>query len=691
VKVVLQDGIKDCGICCLLSIIRFYGGDVSKEYLREITNTTKEGVSFYDLIEAAKILGFEAIGVTGKLEDINVNNLPCIVHFIVNKSYKHFIVLYQIDKKKRNVIIMDPAKGKRTLSAAEFRLLTSSNYLFLTPIKKLPKFEKRKKIYENIKIKFQKNKSIFFQIALLTFSYFILNIITSFHFKYIFEYAINYNISDNLFFISYWLCYAYLLKNLNIFFRNILLTKWTLIFDDETTSFAYKQILLLPYLYYKNRTSGEVISRFKDLNTIRSFLSNFFCILTTEFISMIIFYMIMRKYSNSLTMIMMISILLLSISSLTFYKQKKKQIRLISKGEDKVNSYIIQGVMNVDTIKGFHLEKRLIDKFSLQYKKFLETIYNAKFIEELHNLIKETIENIINIIIYGLGAFYIIKGKLTLSNFILYQVFLNYFKNNFQSIIMLIEEYSSYKVALERIEDIFMISKDSFDNNYFYLSYQLKGDIVFKNINYKVGRKVLLNRLNLTIKQGEKVLLSGESGSGKSTLLKMLLRYIEVDYGHIQIDNIDINHYHLENIRTNITYVTSNEYLFTDTLKNNILLYKEYQEEEFQKVCKICFVNDIIENRIIGYDSLIEENGFNLSTGERQRIVLARSILRKSNIYIFDEALSGIDIERERKILRGIFLYLQDKTIIVISHRFNNKKYFNRILKIESGRIFENT
>ena len=83
-RVILQDGIKDCGICCLLSIIRFYGGDVSKEYLREITNTTKEGVSFYNLIEAAKKIGFEAIGVTGKLEDIKVNNLPCIVHFIVN-------------------------------------------------------------------------------------------------------------------------------------------------------------------------------------------------------------------------------------------------------------------------------------------------------------------------------------------------------------------------------------------------------------------------------------------------------------------------------------------------------------------------------------------------------------------------------------------------------------------------------
>ncbi len=690
-RVVLQDGIKDCGICCLLSIIRFYGGDVSKEYLREITNTTKEGVSFYNLIEASKILGFEAIGVTGKLEDINVNNLPCIAHFIINKSYNHFIVLYQINKKKHTVTIMDPAKGKKIISSAEFRLLTSSNYLFLRPTKPLPKIQKQNRIYKNIRHQFKKNKTILFQTIILTFSYFFLNIIASFHFKYIFEYSINYNISSNLLFINYCLCSIYLLKNINVFLRNILLSKWTLIFDYETTYLTYKHLLLLPYLYYKNRTTGEIISRFKDLNTIRSFLSNLFCISTTEIVSLIIFFLIMRKYSITLTRIIMIIIMLLSIISLIFYKQKKHQTSLISKSEDKVNSYIVQGIMNVDTIKGSHLEKRLIDKFSLQYKSFLERIYKFKVIENIHYFLKINIEDASNIIIYGLGSFYIIKKEITLSDFILYQTFLNYFKNSFLSLIALIEEYSSYKIALERIEDIFMISKDNFDNNYFYLSYQLKGDIVFNNISYKIGSKVLLNRLNLIIKQGEKVLLSGDSGCGKSTLLKMLLRYIEIDYGHIKIDNIDINHYHLENIRTNITYVTSNEYLFTDSLKNNILLYKECQEEEFQKVCKICFVNDIVENKLAGYNSLIEENGFNLSTGEKQRIILARSILRRSNIYIFDEALSGIDIVRERKILKEIFEYLKDKTIIVISHRFNNKKCFNRILRMENGKIYEST
>ena len=259
----------------------------------------------------------------------------------------------------------------------------------------------------------------------------------------------------------------------------------------------------------------------------------------------------------------------------------------------------------------------------------------------------------------------------------------------FYNIISIIENYNSYKVSKDRIEELFMIHTDKFIGNYYYLKYKLQGKIEIKNLNYKICNKIIFKNLNLEINQGEKILLSGASGSGKSTLVKMLLRYIEIDYGNIRIDNIDINHYHLENIRTNITYVTGNEYLFTDTIKNNILMYKNYDEEDFEKVCKISLLDDIIKNNHIKYNSLVEENGFNYSNGERQRIILARSIIRKSSIYIFDEALAGIDINREKKILTNIFDYLKDKTIIVISHRFNNKKIFDRVLKLENGRINE--
>ena len=294
-KIVSQDGIKDCGICCLLSIIRHYGGEVPKEYLRELTHTTKEGVSLYNLLEGAKLLGFDAVGLTGNLEDINVNNLPCIVHFIVNKNYKHFVVLYEINIKKQEVTLMDPAKGKKIISFSEFNLLSSKNYLFLKPIKKLPIMLKKNIIYKNIKEIMKENKLTLLLIIFLTISYFILNLISSFHFKYILEYSIAYNISQNIFIITYLIIFLYILKNINSYLRNILLSKWTSIFDLKTTTLTYKQLLLLPYLYYKNRTSGEVISRFKDLNTIRTYISNFFCIITTDLITTIIFFTVMFK------------------------------------------------------------------------------------------------------------------------------------------------------------------------------------------------------------------------------------------------------------------------------------------------------------------------------------------------------------------------------------------------------------
>ena len=688
-KVVIQDGIKDCGICSLLSIIRFYGGEVSKEYLRELTNTTKEGVSFYNLIEGAKKIGFDAIGVSGKLENIEVNNLPCIVHFIVNKSYKHFVVLYEINKKKHQVVLMDPAKGKKIISFSEFNLLTSNNYIFLKPIKKLPIMQKRNIVYKKIVELFKTNKKILFMIILLTLTYFILNIITSSHFKYLLEYSIKYNISQNIYYLSFILLIAYLLKNITQILRNILLSKWTFVFDNEITTLTYRELLLLPYLYYKNRTTGEILSRFKDLNTIRNFISNFFCIITTDLISVLVFVSIMFNYNKRLTLYVISPSIILVLSSLFINKYKKKHLKRISNGQDVINSYLIQGISNVDTIKGSHLEKRLIDKFSINYKSFLENIYNYNSLLEKYSFLKNLVNDLTLLIIFGLGSYLVIKNNLSLNSLIVYQLFFSYFNNSFHNLISILEEYNSYKVALSRVEEIFILTKDNFKNNYFYLSFTLDGDIIYNNLSYKVGSKYLFEGLNLKIKKGEKILLSGSSGCGKSTLVKMLLRYIEVDFDKISISGIDINHYHLENIRSNITYVTNSEYLFTDTLKNNILLYKEYPEEEFLKVTKLCLVDDIIKNEDTKFDTLIEEDGFNLSNGERQRIILARSIIKRTNIYILDEALCGIDVLREKKILENIFKYLEDKTIIVISHRFNNKKLFDRVLKLDKGKIYE--
>lgn len=627
--------------------------------------------------------------MTGKLENINVNNLPCIVHFIVNKNYKHFVVLYEINHKKKKVTIMDPAKGKVTIKFSEFNLLTSNNYLFLKPIKKLPIMHKKNILTKNIKINLKRNKLTYIFIILLTTIYFIENIVFSYTFKYFLEYSININITEHILIIFITLLSIFIFKNINLVIRNIMVTKWLTILDNDTTTNTYKQILLLPYLYYKNRTTGEVISRFKDLNTTRTYIANLITTVLTDIFCIVIFLSIMFKYNTILTLISLGTYIILFILTILLTPKKKKHIKQLSKQEDIINTYLIEGVSNVDTIKGSHLEKRLIDKFNIKYKNLLESIYKYSTFQELHNFIKNNINDLLQLLIYTIGSYLVIKNKLSLANLLIFETFSNYLINSFSNCLVLIENYPSYKISKDRVEELFMIDEEEFKNNYFYLSYNLTGNIILKNLNYKIGTKVLFENLNLEIKQGEKILLTGSSGSGKSTLMKMLLKYIETDYGTIKISGIDINHYHLENIRSNITYVTSNEFIFNDTIRNNITLYKDYSEEELEDIVKICSINDIIKDDSLGLDKRLEENGFNLSNGERQRIILARSLIKKTNIYIFDEALGQIDVVREKKILQSIFSKLKDKTIIVISHRSNNKKLFDRVLKLEERKIYD--
>ena len=687
-KVVLQDGIKDCGVCCLLSIVRYYGGEISKEYLREITQTNKNGVSAYNLIEAARKLGFFATGVAGDLKKIENNNLPCLAHVVINKSYKHFVVIYEINHSSKKILIMDPAKGKRTLSISEFKLMSSSNYIFLKPIKKLPVLA-HKNVIKKILYEFiSKEKVIIIIIILLSIISFLFQIITSFHFKYLFELAVSINLIKPIILISIYLLFIYLFKEVSIYFRNILLMKCSSLVDSLITFKTYKHILLLPYLYYKNRTTGEVISRLKDLNIIKSFLMQFCCFIITDFISIIIFSILLVRFNKLLFVFIIIFCLILVLVTFIFNKVIKKFKKKNINYNDLVNSYLVESFSNIDVVKNSHLEKRFFDIFSLKYMKLLESNYRVFSFSEIFSFIKNFSNDLLVIVILGYGSYLVIYERLSLSDLIVYQSIFNYFMLSFNNLLVFFNSYIDFKMAYERIEDIFTINSEKFEGSYYYLYCKLNGIISFKGLNYSVYDKILFNNLTFKIMPGEKILLTGKSGSGKSTLMKILMRYFEVSYGYVSINNIDINHYHLNVLREGIVYVSNLEALFTDTIYNNITLGRNVLDEEFHKITNITGVSDFI-SKDLGYQQLLEENGVNFSNGERQRIILARALIRKSDIYIFDEAFSQIDSKKTINIMKRIFSYLRDKTIIVISHRYSEQKLFDRILKLENGVINE--
>ena len=179
-------------------------------------------------------------------------------------------------------------------------------------------------------------------------------------------------------------------------------------------------------------------------------------------------------------------------------------------------------------------------------------------------------------------------------------------------------------------------------------------------------------------------MLVGSSGCGKSTILKLLKQYYKSH--SIYIKNKKLKNINLKN---SITYISQDEYLFTDTLYNNITMYKNVSDKELNKVIDICELRPIINRTNLGFNMLIEENGFNLSGGEKQRIMLARALLKNFEILIIDEGLNQVDINLERKILKNIFKKYKDKTIIVVSHRLDNLDLFDNLIRIEKGVVVD--
>ena len=242
-----------------------------------------------------------------------------------------------------------------------------------------------------------------------------------------------------------------------------------------------------------------------------------------------------------------------------------------------------------------------------------------------------------------------------------------YFLDNFRNILGFDLEVKEVTSAVKHVSELLNYNKQK------KIRKQIRGDIRFTNVSYSFDdEKKVLDGISLVIKQGEKVMVTGKSGSGKSTLFKILKGFYNDYQGKIFIGNKDIRRLKV----SGINYICQKETIFTGTLKDNLELLGKYDQRD------ICEIKDIG----LEYDDLLEENGFNLSGGQRQRIILARA-LNNFNILIIDEGLSEVDVNMERRIIKGLLERYKNKTIIYVSHRRDNLDLFDRLVEINDGKI----
>ena len=666
-----QEGLKDCAAACMQMIIKYYNGYISINDLNEMLETTKEGVSAFKIIEVSNKIGFKATGIRLNLLELTKSvTLPVIAHVVIN-NYNHYVVVYKIDSFKKSVIIADPQSKIKTISFKEFESIWTNVIINLYPVKPIEHRNYEKHLnYKNIILK---NKKTIFQLCYISFIYMILSIVASFYMKYVFD---NYLSNFHLIFTVFIL---FIIINLYKIFTNLIRTKILINLnkniDIDLSLDIFSKILSLPYGYYRNKTTGEIITRYTELSKIRETISKVLLTLFLDLPLCITSFIIMYFLNSKLTMISLIAVLLYTIIVIAYNRILNDTILEAQIKKAEMNTVLIESINGFETIKGLNLYDYINLKFENKYIKYLKNVIRIDSILNIKENLKEIVNQLIEMIIIFTGVIYVRSETITIGTLMTYNSILVFFLAPIRNLLSLDNSIIESKRIVKRVNEMLKKEENVKKINIVY------GDILIKSLSFKQNEKIILNKINLYISKGEKVIITGKSGSGKSTLLKILMNYYNDYQGEIKINGINIKSINLKNV-----YISQNETLFTDTIYNNIVLGNN--DSNFSEIVKMCYVDEII-NSNLGYNQIIEENGFNISGGQKQRIILARSIINEFDLLLIDEGLNQIDVELERKILKNLFNKFHDKTIIIVSHRLENMDLYDKLIKLENGKVKE--
>lgn len=678
--IVLQDGFKECGSACLLSIIRYYGGNVSMERILELTKTGKDGTNFHNMSLAGLELGMMSKGYfIDNINDLDNIEKPFISQIVIN-NYHHFVVVYKINGEK--ITIMDPAKGMENISISEFLKIFTGYILIMEPTKKLPIYNDNNYLLNTIKEIIICNKKIIINLILLTLITTIFMCLYSYHFKIIIDKVIDTN-KLNLLIVVIIFAFVEVIKLVSEFLRNNLLLYLEQKIDLSIITNTINKIISLPYSYYKNRTTGEIITRVNDLFYVKNAISKIIVNIFLDIILVISAFIILFSINKTMTVYLIFVVIIYLILFRVFKNSIKQMTNKIQEDSATVNSSLVETISGYDTVKGLNLENAFKNKINKQYLNMINDNLIMSRINNYQEFLRDLFEGIIVLLVMYLGATYIMDKSLTIGSLITYNSIIYYFLNPIRNTVDFYKELFYVKNSIKRINNILNLKYESQMKK---TGLVVNGKIEFRNLSFSYnGVRNIIDNFSLKIDDKSKVLILGDSGVGKSTLLKLVYKYYETPRGMVYINDKDIQDFELGDIRSNITYVSQNEILYTDTIKNNIILNRDISEEEYLKVSRLVYVEDIILKNKLSYDYMLEENGANISGGQRQRIILARALLKKGKVILIDEGLNEVDPKLEKKILKNIFREYEDRTFIIISHRKDNIEMYDKVINVSGN------
>jgi ATP-binding cassette subfamily B protein RaxB len=685
IRPILQSEAAECGLACVAMVARHFGHRVNLPGLRQRYPTSIKGTTLQELMAIASDLELAPRAIRLDVEEIGKLRKPAILHWDLN----HFVVLESADA--RSVMILDPARGRRRMGLAKFTRHFTGVALELVPTADFKPVEARTRTrLSDLWSRLSNYRGPFTQVLVLSLLIQLTGLLTPFYMQLTVDEAIgqgDYSLLSVLFFAF---CVIYATNAVTRALRD-----WVTLTLGQSLSYQLggnliRHLVRLPLAYFERRHVGDLLSRIGSISPIQSLLTKGIVNMMIDSTLLLTTIVVMLLISPALTGVVLAATATYVVVNQLLYPAMRRRTEEQIMASANEETYLMETMRAIRAIKLHGHEAMRENGWRNRYAEVISASYKAKIIDIQTDLAENFLFNASFLLTVYLGALAIMDQKLTVGMLLAFLSYRNSFSNSATSLVGQFQKWRLLGIHLERLADIVGEQKEEIRvapaRQALLAGPGIKVDAL--TFAYSPAEAPILDKLSLDIPAGSFVAIVGSSGAGKTTLMRLLLGLLDHGSGKIAIDGVPLGPATLSAWRARIGAVMQDDYLLTGTLADNIAFFDPHPDQQaIEHSARLaCIHNDIIKMPM-SYHSLISDMGAALSSGQRQRILLARAFYRDPDVLFLDEGTANLDPETEARIAATIAKL--DITRIVIAHRPALVDRADIVLKLEGGRVSE--
>jgi ATP-binding cassette subfamily B protein len=692
---VQQQSSSDCGAASLATISQYWGKRFSLHTLRSIAHINSMGAEFNDLINAAKTLGYQALGVRASLNELESQPLPWIAHYQGN----HYIVVWRF--KEKSVFISDPAIGKKWVSREEFEVNFTGYALLLSPTDHF--FSKKNEFvsFERFYRFFTNNRLLLAKIIVVSILLPILGVVPAILAQIVIDAVTTTKNLDSINIFAFGFLVFGFGRIVLSALRNSLLDYLSNRLDITLIGDFVSRTLELPLSFFASRTVGDILSQVQENAKIHRFLSRQAITTILDGLMTLIYFGLMAYYSWQLTLVVVGFILpMMCLSAVVgvFVKKIGRQYAFDFKAQ---NSVIVEIITGINTIKTEKAENSLRSRWEEYFTRAIETRFSGKKLTNSLQFASSLINHLGTTAVLWYGTQMAINSQISLGEFVAFNMLASNTVNPILALVKLWNEFPEILTSVEKLDDVFATESEEKTQTALTVLPPIRGEVHFENVSFSELGSItqgssqqgdILQNISFRVKPGQTIAIVGGNNSGKTALVKLLTGLYHADSGRILIDGHDITKVCPYSLRRQLGVISQEIFLFSGTILENITLYnREFSLSQAQAAAKLAGAHAFIEALPLGYNTIVG-GGIKLNAKQQQKLAIARALIKNPRILIVDSSNNFVDSLSEYQFQQKLACFnrafidtAQIRTTFIVDPNLSSIKDADTILVIDRG------